>query len=141
MRLKHNVVTSLTNYLDCKQDGDVTLDLAAAAQKLEAMVTDLPEEDDVAATPPPMADRAPADMGTPWTKEVSLIAPFRIVWTTLRLHCMRRAGPRSIVPLAVVRNSELGITSKAWRTACRQCGPSCERQVMWSPVQRNGFSL
>ena len=58
-----------------KQDGDITLNLAAAAQKLEAMATEQPEEEEVAATPPPTADVAPGDMGTPWTKEVANLAP------------------------------------------------------------------
>ncbi len=54
------------------QDGDVTLNLAAAAEKLEAIIRGQPDEDkDVAATPPATADMAPGDMGTPWTKEVS----------------------------------------------------------------------
>ena len=54
-----------------EQDGDVTLNLAAAAQKLEAMVRQEPDEyEDMAATPPATADVAPGDMGTPWTKEV-----------------------------------------------------------------------
>lgn len=49
----------------------MTLNLAAAAQKLEAMVREEPDEDeDMAATPPATADVAPGDMGTPWTKEV-----------------------------------------------------------------------
>ena len=53
------------------QDGEVTLNLAAAAQKLEALAAELPMQDeDVASTPSPTADVAPADAGTPWTKEV-----------------------------------------------------------------------
>ncbi len=59
----------------CLQDGDVTLNLAAAAQKLENMVTEQPDEEEVAATPPPAADVAPGDMGTPWTKEVATLDP------------------------------------------------------------------
>ena len=53
------------------QDGEVTLNLAAAAQKLEALATRQPmQEEDQATTPPVTADVAPADAGTPWTKEV-----------------------------------------------------------------------
>lgn len=57
----------------CQQDGDVTLNLAAAAEKLEAMTTEVPiEEEILAETPPPTSEVAPMDMGTPWTKEVPL---------------------------------------------------------------------
>ena len=49
----------------------MTLNLAAAAQKLEALAAELPmQHEDLASTPSPTADVAPADAGTPWTKEV-----------------------------------------------------------------------
>lgn len=49
----------------------MTLKLAAAAEKLEALVRQEPDEyEDMAATPPATADVAPGDTGTPWTKEV-----------------------------------------------------------------------
>ena len=59
--------------ITCLQDGEVTLNLAAAAQKLENMVEEQPDDNEVAATPPPAADVAPGDMGTPWTKEVATL--------------------------------------------------------------------
>ena len=67
-----------------KQDGDVTLNLAAAAEKLEALGTEQPCEKEVAATPPPTAEVAPGDIGTPWTKEVVIpasIAPQKVPLT------------------------------------------------------------
>ena len=69
----------LVTFFSGKQDGDVTLNLAAAAQKLEGMATEQPEEEEVAATPPPTADVAPGDPGTPWTKEVTTDAPYAVV--------------------------------------------------------------
>lgn len=69
-----SLLLTLLTLLACKQDGDVTLNLAAAAHMLEAMVTEQPEESQMAVTPPPTADVAPDDLGTPWTKEVTDLA-------------------------------------------------------------------
>ena len=104
------MVFTLFTVLAGKQDGDITLNLAAAAQRLEAMATEQPEEEEVAATPPPTADVAPGDMGTPWTKEVTNLAPYapcvpKLLSVQLRLTCcLKQQG--SVVGLASIMHTE-----------------------------------
>ncbi len=93
-----------------KQDGDITLNLAAAAQRLEAMATEQPEEEEVAATPPPTAEVAPGDMGTPWTKEVTNLPLYalrvpKLLSVQFRLtSCLKQQG--SVVGLASIIYTE-----------------------------------